>query len=333
MDLATSLIDQGDEVRICTRAGDLQDDFRRRGIETYKVKYNPFSYRKLLAFLREYDPDLVHIQSLRSLTLGRRLAGRIRKPYVVTVHRRPGPSAPQLRAGRLRGVIVLNELIREALVNDQALAKNLIRVIRRGVRIIKARPEPSSAPRKRIPVVGSVGRLSWDKGHHCLIAAAAKVLERGVEAHFAIVGEGEEESRLRALVKDLNLEYHVTFSPHISKRRDLYGLFDIVALPVLSSGVGVTAIEAMSMGKPLVASAVGEMLHLVQDGRTGLLVAESDSDELADRIIQLIENPALMGELGRQGRSWVEENFVLEPMVNATRNYYEEVLSGLGEEL
>ena len=87
------------------------------------------------------------------------------------------------------------------------------------------------------------------------------------------------------------------------------------------------------MGKPLVASAVGEMLHLVQDGRTGLLVAESDSDELADRIIQLIENPALMGELGRQGRSWVEENFVLEPMVNATRNYDEEVLSGLGEEL
>lgn len=331
MDLALSLKEQGDEVRLCTIGGDLSDDFVQRGIETYRARFNLFAFRKLIEFLRDYNPELVHVQSLASLTFARRILGRLEKPYIVTVHRRPGPKAPRLGDKLLCGVIVLNEVIRESLVNDQNLPKSLIRVIRRGIRLPKRLESPAAEQVERIPVVGSVGRLSREKGHHCFIRAAAKVLETGLEAHFAIVGDGPEESRLRALVKKLDLEYHVTFSPHLADRRQLYRLFDIVALPVLSSGVGVSALEAMAMGKPLIASAVGEMLHIVQDRQNGLLVPEDNADVLAQRIVELIRDPGLMATLGKQGRAWVEKNFELSSMVSATRSYYPEALSRLKE--
>jgi glycosyltransferase involved in cell wall biosynthesis len=330
LDLATGLLEKGDDVQLCTLGGDFIRDFEAVGIETYRVRFNPFAYRRLLGFLREYDPELVHVQSLRSLPTGRRLATHLRRPFIVTVHRSPLPDAPLLRSRYLGGVIAVNEVIREKLVNLQNLPKQSVRVIPRGIRFPRPRSWGSGEerPADHIPVVGSVGRLERHKGNHLLIAAARKVLDMGVEAHFAIVGEGEEERRLRALVKELGLEEHVTFSPPLSSRSEIYGLFDLVALPVLSSGVGVSALEAMAMGKPLLASGVGEMLHLVQDGRTGLLVPEGNVEVLADRIAGLIRNPAWMESLGRQARQWVETHFALEPMVNETRAYYRDVLVG-----
>lgn len=341
LDLASSLLGDGEEVRLVTTGGDLIRKFRERGVETYRAKFNLFSFRKLIEFLQEYDPHLIHVLSLPSARMGAKIARRLETPFIVTVHRRPPGRVPSLESSLLGGVIALNEVIREALVNVQNLAKSRIRVIRRGVdlrRLRSPRPgegEAGSAAEdagERIPVVGSVGRLSPEKGHQFLISAARMVLDRGVEAHFAIVGEGPEEARLREQVKRLDLLHHVTFSPHLPDPADLYSLFDIVALPVLRSGVGVTALEAMALGKPLVASAVGEMLQLVEDGTTGLLTPEGNAEALADRIVELISSPQRMARIGAEGRRWVEENFALQPMIVSTRAYYEEVLASLREE-
>lgn len=336
MDLATALVRRGERVQICTTGGQLREKFHTLGVETYRAKFNVFSFRKLLGFLQDFGPDLIHVQSLASLPLGRKIARRLQRPYLVTVHRRPGPNAPRVRASQVCGVIAVNEVIREALVNEQDLPKSMIRVIKRGVDLaaLKLEPTPDPGPgERRIPVVGSVGRLTPEKGHQTLIAAARRILDGGLEAHFVIVGEGEEERRLRALVKELRLESHVTFCPPMASLSDVYGLFDVVALPVLKSGVGATALEAMAMGKPVIASAVGEMLDLGHDGHTGVLVPEGDAGLLADRIVELLSQPELMAQLGRQARAWVEENFQLDPMVDATRDFYKELLAGLREEL
>lgn len=333
MDLALALRERGDEVRLCACSGDLLPAFRARGIQTYRVKYNILSFWKLVEFLREYNPQLIHIQSLDSLRLGQRLATRLRKPYVVTAHRRPGYESDPIEGRYYRGVIALNEIIREALVNDQALPKSSVRVIRRGVHFPRPKSEDLEASASRIPVIGSIGRLVTDKGHHFLIEAARILLDRGVEAHFAIVGEGSEESRLRALVRELGLAFHVTFSPHLPRRTELFALFDIVALPVLSSGVGVTALEAMAMGKPLIASTAGEHLHIIQDGETGCLVPVGDPAALADCLERVIGDIELRRRLSVNARRWVEKEFALEPMVRDTREFYGAVLEDIDAEL
>jgi glycosyltransferase involved in cell wall biosynthesis len=141
-----------------------------------------------------------------------------------------------------------------------------------------------------------------------------------------IVGEGEEERYLRQEAKELRIEKRVTFAPPMPDIVDLYRSFDIVVVPTQRGGVGLTALEAMAMAKPVVASAVGEILNVVIDGKTGFLVPEGDVDGLADRIVRLLEDQALGAELGAAGRRRVEEFYSLPPMIGATEALYREIM-------
>ena len=334
LDLALEAQKLGDEVRVCTKGGDLREVFRRRGVTSYVAKLNFFSFYKLMGFLKEFDPELIHIQNARSVPLGQRLSARLGVPHVLTVHRVPATeNYPRLEHRLLAGVIAANEMIRASLVNDHGISKSIIRVIKHGVNVDAFKPE--STRRKvpgTLPVIGSVGRLTSVKGHDVLLRAARKVLDRGLEALFMIVGEGEEERSLRNLVRDLNLEQSVTFLPHMPSRRELYRLFDIIVVPSMRGGLGATALEAMAMGKPVVASAVGELLHLIENEKTGLLVEERNDEELCEGIMRLMREPELAQSLGRQAREHVVENLALADMLEATREFYEEVQAQLAEQ-
>jgi glycosyltransferase involved in cell wall biosynthesis len=294
------------------------------------VKFNILSLPRLLEFLREYGPDIIHVQNRQGLGFGRRLSEKLRVPHIVTVHRVPLADMPRLDHPLLAGVIAANEQIRETLVNAHGLAKSMIRVIPRGVDIDLLAPECGrDAPNcggSYLPTFGSIGSLTALKGHDVFLRAARKVIDLGIDALFAAVGEGTEEKALRRLAASLKLEGKVTFSPHIPSRRDLFGLFDIVVVPTLRGGVGSTVLEAMSMGKPVIASAVGEILHIVQDQKTGLLVREGDADSLAERMVRLLRSPDLCRSLGVAARAEIVERFPLSAMVARTRAFYEEVL-------
>lgn len=334
LDLAQLLIAAGDQVQLCTAGGPLSSSFRSRGIETYLAKFNYFSYRKLLQYLRDFSPDLIHVQNQRSALFGQKLSARLGVPHVVTVHRSPKERMAPLAHPMLAGIVAVNEVIREDLVNNQAIPKSLIRVVKHGVNVNNLQPEavePSRDGNERIPVVGAVGRLARIKGHHVLLSAARKLLDAGTEIMFMLVGEGDEEPGLRRLARDLQLERHVTFSPHIPNRRDLYRICDIVVVPTLRGGVGTTVLEAMAMGKPVVASAVGEVMHILRHEETGLLVPESDATALADGIARLVREPLLAARLAAAGREHVCENFALESMIKGTREFYQDVLVRLVE--
>ena len=335
LDLAPAIVERGHEVQLCTGGGELIEEFRQRSIETYEASFNPLTMRKLLGYLETFDPDLIHVQSLRSYPFGRKIMGRLRKPVVLTVHTRPGSRARPLREEYLCGAVAANEVIREGLVNELDMDKSAVRVIERGIDLGAFKPGKNgywTPAEDRLPVVGCIGQLSEEKGQHLLVRAARLVLDQGVQAHFAIVGDGETAASLHELVKDLGLELNVTFSPHISGRQALYGLFDIIAMPVLKGGVGVTAIESMAMGRPLITSGLGEMLHLVKDGETGLLFPEGDVEALAAKILELIRNPGEISRIGESARSWVEKEFVLDPMVDETLEFYGECLDRIDEE-
>lgn len=335
LDLAAAIAERGHEVQMCTGGGELIEQFRQRSIETYEVSFNMLTMGKLMGYLAGFDPDLVHVQSLRSYPFGRKIIGRLRKPVLLTVHTRPDPQARPLREEYLCGAIAANEVIREGLVNELDMDKSRVRVIERGIDLRAFKPGKNgywTPAEDRLPVVGCIGQLSEEKGQHLLIEAAKLVLDQGVQAHFAIVGDGETAASLHDRVKELGLELNVTFSPHIPGRQALYGLFDIIAMPVLKGGVGVTAIESMAMGRPLITSGLGEMLHLVKDGETGLLFPEGDVEALAARILELIRNPEEIARIGESARNWVEREFVLDPMVDDTLDFYRECLDRIDEE-
>src|SRR4029453_9257616 len=121
-------------------------------------------------------------------------------------------------------------------------------------------------------------------------------------------------------------------APPAPSRREPYRTFDIVVVPTLRGGVGSTALEAMSMAKPVITTAVGETLHIVEDHKTGLLVPEGDEVVLAERMVELLRDVGLRRALGERAREYVVQGFALPPMVNATREYYAEILARMSEE-
>jgi glycosyltransferase involved in cell wall biosynthesis len=116
------------------------------------------------------------------------------------------------------------------------------------------------------------------------------------------------------------------FLGHREDVRDLLSVYDIFVLPSLSEGMPLALLEAMAAGVPAVATRVGGVSEVIENGKTGLLVPPGDSRALADGIATLLENPALATELGEAARQVAVSRFSLERMVRAYQDIYAELI-------
>jgi glycosyltransferase involved in cell wall biosynthesis len=173
-------------------------------------------------------------------------------------------------------------------------------------------PEAADTVRALFPspparVVGTVGRLSPEKGFDVLIDAAALVCGARDDVGFVIYGTGPTEEKLRQQVARLGLQGRVILAGF---RQDLERVLPGLDLFVSSShteGLPVAVLEAMAAGLPVVATSVGGTPEVVDDGRTGLLVPPSRPDLLANRIEELLGDPRRRSAMGRAGKERVRD--------------------------
>jgi glycosyltransferase involved in cell wall biosynthesis len=182
-------------------------------------------------------------------------------------------------------------------------------------------PPPIAELEGQGPVIGFVGRLAPEKGVSCLVEAMGKVVKSHPEARLAIVGDGEERPHLEALSESLGISARVFFLGSQDNLPSCIAAMDIVVLPSLSEGFGLAAVEAMSAGRPVVASAVGGLVEIIKDGATGFLVPPNDPDALAARLTTILSDPDLAAELGSAGQKRVQE-WSAEEGVNNTEAWY-----------
>ena len=154
-------------------------------------------------------------------------------------------------------------------------------------------------------VVGVVGRFSPEKGHMVLLHALAEARAQGVALHALLVGQGQEEAHLREAVHALGLEAHCYFTGYVRGLAPYYKAMDMLALPSYSEGMPNAALEAMTMGLPVVASAVGGVPEVVQHGTTGLLVPAGQPAALAEALLTLAKDSSLRQRMGNTGRNVV----------------------------
>lgn len=158
-----------------------------------------------------------------------------------------------------------------------------------------------------LPIVLAVGRMIERKGFPVLVRAAEKLRGR---ARVVIVGGGEYEPVVRREIKRNKVEDVVHLAGRISNEElsDLYSRCAVFCLPAIvdsrgeTEGLGVVLIEAMSHGKPVVASRLGGIVDAVEDGENGLLVPPNDPDILADALLRVTEDQELAERLGGAGR-------------------------------
>jgi len=277
--------------------------------------------------LQEAPPDLIHIQSRALLGLGSWLAHRLHRPFVMTVHDFP-PAGRRPRFDRQFAlkVIAVSDSVRDAVLETWRLAPGDVAVIHSGV---EAEPDERSLPvlePGHVPVVGTAGPLEAVKGIPYFLSAAQKVNKVRDDVQFLVAGAGPEEANLRRLARRLKIDRQVTFAPNLRDFGPSVAAVDIFCLPSLQQGLGTIMLEAMAMGKPVIASSVGGIHSVIRDGETGLLVPPSQSAPIADRILDLLRDPVRARAIGEAGRAFVKHEFRAESMVERTVELYHQVL-------
>jgi glycosyltransferase involved in cell wall biosynthesis/protein-tyrosine-phosphatase len=174
-------------------------------------------------------------------------------------------------------------------------------------------------------VVGTVGRLSAVKGHATLLRAARRILHRHPNATFLIVGSGPLDSELRAEAARLGIGDACVFAGARRDVHDLMAAIDVFVLPSLDEGIPMALLEAMALRIPVVATAVGGVPEVVQDGVTGILVPAADHEALADASLRLIADREWAHAVGARGRQLVEQRFTQERCGRALLTAYRSV--------
>ena len=180
-----------------------------------------------------------------------------------------------------------------------------------------------------VRVVLAVGRLSQEKGHHDLISAFARL--RDAHSHLVvklvIVGDGPERASLEAAVNALGLSEQVIFTGHINNVREFYAAADLLALPSYSEGSPNVLLEAMATGVPVVATTVGGVPEIVEDGKSALLVSAGDAPAMAAAMADLLTDKELARRLAANASALVATRYTPESYVNSLLAIYRSVIS------
>jgi glycosyltransferase involved in cell wall biosynthesis len=179
-------------------------------------------------------------------------------------------------------------------------------------------------------IVGTVGRIAFQKDPSTFLRALPLVRERGDKAYFVWIGDGEQRTELEKEAKRLGMDGHIRFLGYRADVPRLMAGFDIFALTSRYESFGYVTCEAMGLGKPVVASRVDGTIELVENGVTGFLFEPGDAGGLADQVSRLIQSSHLRRQMGEAGLKRVERNFRLERMIADTETLYRKLLAARG---
>jgi len=174
------------------------------------------------------------------------------------------------------------------------------------------------------PLVGFIGRLTGQKGVDILLRAFALVERCHPTVKLILAGEGPDRPALSRLAKSLGLQ-RVMFLGWRDDAADILADIDLLVVPSRWEGFGLVALEAMAMGKPVVASNVSALPEIVVPGQTGLLVPHGDAEELAEALGSILTDPKRAAEMGRAGRERVLKEFPVERMAKRMSGLYKQL--------
>ena len=286
--------------------------------------------RRIVQLIRRLRPTVLHTHTAKAGAVGRiaaLLAGSARPPVVVHTfhgHVLRGYFPPtrarvfrrieQVLARSSDALIAVSPEVRDDLVELGVAPPAKIAVVRLGLDLDQRLSADGSAratvrAELGIPddsfLIGWLGRMTEIKRVDDLLAACARLRANGVDAYLALVGDGPLRDELRERAEGLGIADRTRFVGFREQVGGLYSAFDAVALTSANEGTPVTVIEALACGLPVVATDVGGVSDVIQDGRSGYLVPAEDVEAVADRLERLAGDPQLRSTMGANGRAFV----------------------------
>lgn len=200
-------------------------------------------------------------------------------------------------------LIACGETVKKNLVEFFGLEENQVKVIHNAVKPFQGNIVEDQLIKELHYegnyLVGNVGRLSEQKGIEYFIRAVPSVIKKHVNVRFLIIGSGEEEEKLKNLAEEVGVDSYLYFLGYRKDIQNLMAQLDLLVLSSLWEGLPLTPIEAYSVGKTVVATAVDGTSEIIRNGIDGLLIPPRDSEAIANRINYLIDQPSVQCELER----------------------------------
>jgi glycosyltransferase involved in cell wall biosynthesis len=195
--------------------------------------------------------------------------------------------------------------------------------------VVAARRAELSLP-AGVPVIGAVARLEEVKGVTYFLRALPALAERWPGLTVLVAGDGTIRQALEAEAATLGVTHFTRFLGRVSDVPVVMSLMDVVVMPSIDEPFGLVAAEAMSVGRPLIASRAGGLPEVVEDGVSGLLVRPGDPDAICQAVDRLLADPALRARLAAAGRQRVDQQFTQEVMTEKMLALYTELLAKPG---
>lgn len=321
----------------------MKGDFEALGLPVHDLKGQgriaPGALFRLAQLIRNRGYDLVHSHLFRAdlygalaslVRPGMKLINSVHNPEDFYTH----PAVALLAraaAARQSKTIVISRAVQHHLARYLRLSDQRMELIYYG---LSPRPRQGLDLRaewgltKDELLIGTVGRLSKQKGHLHLIRAMAQIVKEVPQARLVIVGHDDQgmAGRLEREIRDQGLYGLVTLAGFREEIPDIMAAFDLFVLPSLWEGFGMVLLEAMAEGRATAASRVGSIPEVVVDGRTGVLVPPGDEAALSRAIAQLLKEPETRAVLGRAGQERMETVFSKQAMIQGTEAVYDRLL-------
>jgi len=358
-ELAQFLVRRGHAVDVITeRADESLPEFEvMEGINVYRVSFTKirgFTFiTSLLSMLRtlwrldrRVSYDLIHsIAEAPTSQVGTLFKKWRKRPYLITIqggHLQKRDFGVNLRNRLLKrlvgwsfrnadGVHAISRMLAE---EAKKLGAGDVIILPNGVKPETFKFVPKEEARSKLgissseKVIISVSRLIPRKGTHHVIKAFARLLPRFPELRLLIVGDGVWKEELERLARELGVANRVDFKGFVPHERlgEILPAADVFALTPEYEGLGIVFIEALACGVPVVASSVGGILDIIENGRNGFLVPPGDVEKLLDALEKLLTNDDLQRKFREEGLRVVREKFLWENILSRIEELYQSLI-------
>ncbi|MDD5116126.1 MAG: lipopolysaccharide heptosyltransferase II [Candidatus Omnitrophica bacterium] len=340
LDLSKYLVRLGHKVVVVSAGGALVKELEACGAKHYTLPVHKKSFLSmyklvpvLAGIIRQEEIDIVHARSRVPAWIAYFACRRTKAVFITTCHGYYSRHLFSMVMGWGKRVVVLSNVIARHMIDDFGVPHDRIKLVPRSVDLERFKYADSKPKRKGEFNVGIIGRITPLKGHLHFIKAMARVSRVVPRLKIWIVGDAPAskeayKEEVQVLVRRLGLWHCTEF---LGTQRDIPGILAHLDLVVLATttheAFGRVVVEAQASGVPVVATKVGGVIDIIEDGKNGLLVPAADHKGMAEAILRIYEDTQLAQSLAENAYAKIKEKYTVDLMVKNTLDVYREAMS------
>jgi len=334
---------------VCPGTGPFTEQLHATAVPTHALSFPP--WRKPLAvfqrrsavgrleiLVNRLDPALIHVNDIWWVPhTVRAIANRTSHPVPIVAHVRQEIESVKVRRyelDRVEAVIAISRQLEQSLIAGGVSAQK-VRTVYSGIDLSERQlAHNNQAIRQMIGLpngavlLGTVANLFPRKGYEVMLRALPAIVRAVATVHYVIVGSDDHDyaERLKRIAQELKIADRVHIVGFQDPVQPFLAALDLYVHPALMEGFGIAVVEAMAMGKAVVATTTGGLPEVVAQGETGLLVPPGDVESLAATVVSLLDDRVRREQMGRSGSARAHERFSLDASVKHMEQLYREVL-------